>query len=130
MKFTSMFRIDLEDEEYVRTAELVGLPEFTREAAFKLWKFSVKRPQLKLWKNESIVLGMDNLWINLGTHPKNKPPATINDISWAIEYYTTTKVNWVTVGQSDPTPIPRPGSGEGSSTKVWRLRCTNARLIS
>jgi hypothetical protein len=75
-----MFKIDLEDEKYVKTAELVGLPEFTREAAFKLWKFSVKRPQLKLWKNESIVVGMDNLWINLGTLPRNNPVATHSDV--------------------------------------------------
>lgn len=125
-----MFKTDLEDEEYLKTAERLGLPEFAREPGFKLWKFSVKRPQLKLWKNESIVLGLNNLWINLAMFPRNNPLATVADLSWMIEYWTKRTMYGFTVGESPRTPIPRPGSGEGSSTKIWHVCCTNARLIS
>lgn len=56
LTYKPIFRVDVADEEYFKIAGKVGLPELTLDVESKLWKFTTYRPELKLWKNESVII--------------------------------------------------------------------------
>lgn len=126
--YQPILRVDVDDIEYLEIAERVGLPEFTWEDS-GFWKFKTCKLELKLWENESVVLAEKDLWANLGVKDHS------GEIAWTLKYSTTTthKYLYGLLSSSESTPgipIPKPGAGEGASTKQWFLRCTNFRLVS
>lgn len=130
LAYKPIFRVDVADQEYFKIAGRVGLPEFTWEVESKFWKRY--RPELKLWENESVVIAEKGLWANLGVYSRKDHSG---EIAWALKYSTTTTHKYfyglMSTSESTPaTPIPKPGAGEGASTKQWFLRCTNFRLVS